>query len=263
MAAATEPHSDYYIYVLFRENGAPFYIGKGRKKRWFVHEQEVRRGRSYKDNIICDMMDRGVEVPKVKLAQWLTSSQAAAYEIAWIAALGRHPNGPLTNRTAGGDGCRDMTPDIRAKIAASVTGKKYGPPSAETRQKISKAQIGRKRGRQPDEVQAKRSEALKRAWADPENSARWRKAGMRGREHSPETKEKIRQAALARVDEKTREKMRAVGQANKGKPGSNGMLGKKHTDEWRARMSELHKRRLAENRKSEVGATSEPDRSPA
>lgn len=43
-------NKDYYIYVLFRLNGVPFYLGKGRRNRWHYHEQHAIAGGSHKDN---------------------------------------------------------------------------------------------------------------------------------------------------------------------------------------------------------------------
>lgn len=108
--------SDFYVYMLFRENGTPFYIGKGCGPRWTDHERKQARYNPYKDAIIHRLLATIGEVPKVKLHQHLTNDQAIAYEIALIAAIGRAPNGPLANLTAGGDGLVDPSPATLAKM---------------------------------------------------------------------------------------------------------------------------------------------------
>ena len=99
---------DFYVYVLFRENGVPFYVGKGRGKRWFRHEETARGskrrdGNRHKLAVIRKMHVAGLDVPKVKVATSLTDDQACAYEVAWIAAIGRADlgSGPLANMTNG------------------------------------------------------------------------------------------------------------------------------------------------------------------
>jgi hypothetical protein len=138
--------ADCYVYVLFRADGSPFYVGKGQGDRWLDHERDARRGvRSYRFNIIRQMLADGMpEVPKVKIAEGLTHQRANAYEIALIAAIGRYPNGPLVNLTAGGEGHSDQSPEARektreqnrkrvwsaesrAKVAASLRGNKLSP----------------------------------------------------------------------------------------------------------------------------------------
>lgn len=236
MAAAVKPHRDYYCYVLFRADGSPFYVGKGRKNRWLVHEKEAKRGRSYKDNIICEMIDAGQEVPKVKIAEGLDAATAAAYEIAWIAALGRHPTGPLTNLTAGGDGCVELSAESRAKIAASLTGRSNGPHSAEARAKMSAALSGNARGPHAAEHKDAIRAAMKAQWADPVIRSRRAGGGMKGRKHSPETIAKMREKALARITDAQRDRMRQIGESRRGQPSPKGMLGKKFTQEQKQRV---------------------------
>jgi len=212
MTAAKQPHRDHYCYVLFRETGVPFYVGKGRGDRWLVHEKECKPGRSYKDNIIASMRARGLEIPKIKVAEGLTQAAAVETERALIAALGNHPVGILANRTAGGDGMSDPTGEISARISRTLTGRKTGPPSAETRQKISAAHRGQKRARQSDETQAKRAASVAKAWARGTHV----NAGMKGKRHRPETIAKMRASGIARVTDELRERMRAIGRGTYG-----------------------------------------------
>jgi hypothetical protein len=96
---------EHYVYGLFRpDDGCVFYIGLGRGDRAWQHAARRCRGRSLKDNLICELIDdRGFPgVPVVVLANNLTREAASALERAMIAALGRYPDGPLTNAQAGG-----------------------------------------------------------------------------------------------------------------------------------------------------------------
>lgn len=100
---ATE-HNDYYCYVLFRENGKPFYVGKGRLGRCRVHITKAKKGHSHKDNIICAMLDAGLDVPTVRVATGLTNDQAVAAERAFISALGREPDRSVAAQKGGDRG---------------------------------------------------------------------------------------------------------------------------------------------------------------
>lgn len=174
------PHQDYYVYILFRETGLPFYVGMGRGHRWKVHEQLVRYGRDRNSNfkkykIIRDMLTAGWrDIPKIKIVEHLNHAQACACEIAWIAILGRDSAGFLVNRTDGGDNGATISADTRAKISAANLGRM----SADGRAKIAAA-----------------------------NRKRWL-----GRKHSTETLAKMRIAHRARnsASAETRAKLRKI-----------------------------------------------------
>lgn len=218
MTETTLPRRDFYVYKLLRLDGRPFYVGKGTGTRIKMHEYKSKRGASYKDNIICQILAMGLEVPKVIVADGLTHEEANALEIRLIAEIGRHPNGPLTNRTRGGEGIIDMpaesaerklqkllgrvpTLEARAKISKAASNPsattrskmraaRLGKPlSAETRQKMSVAGAGKKR--------SESTKAKMRASAKLRPAERYQRAGAtrRGSHHTDETKEKLRAAA--------------------------------------------------------------------
>lgn len=101
-----------YVYLIFRPNGIPCYVGKGHGGRWKCHNR--RRGNLHLFNIY---KAAGGNLPVVILHSGLSNSTALEYEIALIKAIGREENGgPLVNMTDGGEGTKGakMTPEWRA-----------------------------------------------------------------------------------------------------------------------------------------------------
>ena len=190
--------ASYYIYVLFRENGTPFYVGKGKSSRWMDHEYLARTGhRGYRYNLIRDMLSRGVEIPKIKLHEELTEEIAFTYEQALIAAMGRYPVGPLLNFTNGGEGPSGRTPSPKMLAIFRAS------PSPETRIKLSEAARNRRRKipkikpswKKSPETRAKMSVAALRRL--PEHNAKIA-AALRGKPKSPEHRTKLAAAAKMR-----------------------------------------------------------------
>jgi hypothetical protein len=151
--------NDYYTYAFLRDDGTPYYIGKGRGERAF----RKRKGR--------------VQPPSVKsriliLKKDLTEEEAFKHEIYLIAVLGRKDigTGILWNFTDGGEG---------------GAGKRL---SAETRQKISEAQKGKKLS---EETKQRIKEAKKKV--SPETREKMRQAKL-GTKHTPETLQKLSDA---------------------------------------------------------------------
>lgn len=198
-------HKDYYVYVLFREFGQPFYVGMGRGDRIDQHEKRCRRLSTHRDHLIAAMLNARLDVPKVKIRERLSKAAAAEIEIALIAAIGREPLGPLINQTSGGDGVHDLSPDVRAIMAEKVRAKLKGtkrPP--EVCQRISQTKRAKFGPREPRPARAepyRHSAEVRRKIAD---------AG-RGRPQTEEKSRKISEALTGRkLSEVHRAKISAV-----------------------------------------------------
>lgn len=180
---------DYYVYVLYRPCGKPCYVGKGKGNRWLAHDKNATN--PYLKRIIAKA---GGPLPKAKVREGLTSDEALAAEIAFIAAIGRKIHGgPLVNMTDGGDGNNNYPPEVRKRLGDKWRGKvgacKGRKMSEEQRLAIS---IRKKGVPQPAEARAKISATLQ---ARDREVVRAQYASVgdknRGRKRTPEQCERI------------------------------------------------------------------------
>jgi len=209
---------EFYVYAYLREDGSPYYIGKGKNKRLFSND-----GRTFllpKDRsriVICESN--------------LTELGAFALERRLIRWYGRKDNGTgiLRNRTDGGEGgsgvvCSDET---RQKISQSLKGKKI---SEETRKKLSDANKGKKLS---EKTKQKISETHK------------------GKQISEQTKEKM-SVAQKKLNKKISDEHKNILSKNrKGKKLSeetkqklsHSLKGRKFSDEHRQKIADANRRR--------------------
>jgi hypothetical protein len=156
-----------YVYLLFRPDGRPLYVGKGKDNRWLAHERKGHKEHhphrnKHLRNVIALAKDMGKELPKVKLIDNVSDAEAIALEKLFIAAIGRELNGgPLLNLTDGGDGPEGYKPsqelidrqvairkgwhhtdEHKAKVSAMFKGK---PKTPEHNAKVSASNKGKKR----------------------------------------------------------------------------------------------------------------------
>lgn len=167
--AKTTMKNVFYTYAYLREDGTPYYIGKGTGRRAFRKE-----GRAIKTP------------PKERillLKTGLTEEQAFKHEIYMIALYGRKDKGTgiLYNFTDGGEGASGVkqSEETRRRKSLSHQGKKK---SSEHRANIGKANTGKKRGPLTEEHKQKLSLALKGRKAKPFTEEHKRKISERKRE---------------------------------------------------------------------------------
>ena len=120
---------NFYTYAYLREDGTPYYIGKG-------------KGRRYKNRSKNDIKPPRDKSRVIFLKQNLTEEEAFKHEIYMIAMFGRKDleTGILHNKTDGGDGCSGFNHREETKKKISKANKN---PSKLTRQRISMARKNR------------------------------------------------------------------------------------------------------------------------
>jgi hypothetical protein len=110
---------EYYTYAYLREDGTPYYIGKGKKDRW---SQKQRHN---------------VKVPPknrvILLKQNISEEEAFKHEKYMIFLFGRKDlkTGILRNKTDGGEGCSGYkhSEESKLKISKSNKGRKWSDNS--------------------------------------------------------------------------------------------------------------------------------------
>jgi hypothetical protein len=125
--------NEYYTYAYLREDGTPYYIGKGKKRRIYRKDRRIKPPID-KSRIIF-------------LKQNLTEEEAFKHEIYMISVFGRKDlgTGILHNKTDGGEGTsgspRVISDEHKEKLRKIAKGRKF---SIETRKKLSEKLKNRK-----------------------------------------------------------------------------------------------------------------------
>lgn len=131
----------YYVYVLCRPDGRPFYVGKGLNRRALEHEAEARRyhpfgeTNPFKCNVIRKIIRDGHEVIYRIEAHYGANDQQACLEreAALIMAHGRlHEGGQLTNLAGGIGNLSGAAPFSLERHAATLSGEPQGNPERAT-----------------------------------------------------------------------------------------------------------------------------------
>src|ERR1700689_761898 len=182
----------FYTYLWLREDGTPYYVGKGTRDRAFIRHRI------------------GNAPPKERILIEPHTSEADAFESEkfLIFYYGREDLGLgcLLNRTDGGDGISNISEETRARMRAAKVGKpsfwlgkKRGPLSPEWKAKIGAAARG----------------PHKKGW---KHTSEWKAAAStrnKGKILSAEHREKMRISAVARgISPETLEKMAATRKRN-------------------------------------------------
>lgn len=131
----------YYVYVLCRPDGRPFYVGKGLNRRALEHEAEARRHHPigetnpFKCNVIRKIIRDGHEVTYRIEAHYDARNQQACLEreAALIKEYGRlHEGGHLTNLAGGVGNMSGAAPFSLERHAATLSGEPEGNPERAT-----------------------------------------------------------------------------------------------------------------------------------
>ena len=180
----------FYTYLWLRENGTPYYVGKGCRVRAF------RKG--------CPPKER------VLLEPHTSETDAFDAEKFLIAYYGRidKKTGILRNHTDGGDGTSGWTPseEVKKKIGDAQRGEKnhhYGKPTSAAQKQSCKTRMKAARGVSRPEVSGS-----KNGFFGKKHSAKELLLcgnGRRGKKHSVETRIKMKAAHAARFKKQNQE----------------------------------------------------------
>jgi hypothetical protein len=218
----------YYVYQYLREDGTPYYIGKGKD------------GRAYSKN-------RRATIPPIErielVKENMTEDDALAYEIELIAKYGRKDigTGILRNLTDGGEGTsgRVYTDATRHKMSGVNSGMYGKTHTDETKQILRESCIKHNETFWTEENRLKHS-ALKSGINN----------GMYGKTHTDENKRLISERmsgednpnAGGLSDEHKKNLSLSRMESGVALGSNNPNYGKKHSDEAKARMAAANKR---------------------
>lgn len=177
----------YYVYAYLREDGTPYYIGKGKDNRAYA-----KNHRSFPKDLSRIVF----------LEKNLTEIGALALERRYIAWYGRKDKqtGCLINLTDGGESNSGwlMPDEVKTKISQTKKGSvpwNAGKQHSElTRKKLIEAH--KKRAPVSEETRRKMSESHKNK--SPEILAKYKEGARNRPPMSQETKDKIRQSHIKR-----------------------------------------------------------------
>lgn len=173
----------YYTYAYLREDKTPYYVGKGSGKRLYVTQDRVISPPKDKSRIIF-------------LKQNLTEEEAFTHEVYMISLFGRKDlgTGILHNKTNGGEGTSGKKYTLEELEKRALTRKKLVMPE-EAKRKLSEAHKGKKLD---NEHKKKIAEGMRKYYQENLDRKEKQSKTLKGKRHTEETKEKIRNAAILR-----------------------------------------------------------------
>lgn len=155
----------YYRYGRWVFHFEPFYLGKGKGRRWKAHKFNDGFNK-HKTRKIAKIFREGYEIEVRILKEELTEREALDLEVDMIAKIGRTKhNGPLTNATDGGEGMSGYKRDkaARERTAATWAARKGTKAERIRRQRISDSTKGVARGSLSPDMEAKRLKEFKKS----------------------------------------------------------------------------------------------------
>jgi len=161
---------EYYTYAYLREDGTPYYVGKGKKRKiGNVYSRTLAKH----NNISIPPQDRILILKHFEI-----EFDAYKHEIYMISVFGRKDKGTgiLHNRTSGGEGVGEVSQEQRERSSRLHKGKVLSP---ETRKKIRDTRL--KRGYKISEELKQHYSLIFTGSGNPNY----------GKKHSPETLKKI------------------------------------------------------------------------
>lgn len=155
--------SRFYVYVLARPNGKPFYVGKGSKDRVYDHDREARKGcKCHKCNIVRKIWRNGGKVQRYIVFTTDDEQEAYAYEEETIAMYGLDT---LANQSSGGwSGASGVIVTDKQRAERSVRAQK----NAQDPEWLKKVSERTKAAQADPEVKRRTSEGLKKSWTNPQ-----------------------------------------------------------------------------------------------
>jgi hypothetical protein len=129
----------FYAYIHAKPDGTPFYIGKGNGRRL----NKFHRRNQYHKNVVAKYGRRNILIGRLDC-----SDESTAFDLEMgLIKCAKRMGVELTNLTDGGHGPSGLivTPEQRAKISATLTGRRGTPWSPEQRAKFTASATGRKR----------------------------------------------------------------------------------------------------------------------
>lgn len=176
------------VYMLYKDDGTPFYVGAGNNRRIDNHIGGSG-GRASVNEIITEHRNRGSEISHDIVATYGTKEEAFAAEIKLIATIGKiSDGGTLVNVTDGGAGVKGYKATENSNLKNSQRGRdRFSDPLE--RKRISEAT--RKAMLDPS-IRAKISAKLKSKWKDEDFAQRQRDShtGIKDSESTKENKSK-------------------------------------------------------------------------
>lgn len=179
LTAIREQGERYYVYLLRRPSGDPFYVGKGRRDRIAMHERDARRdkNKTYRIRIVRDVLRAGLEVGYEIVGFFDAEADAFSEERRLIALYGRFDEGGLlANHTDGGEGAANPSAETISKRAkklrAVMKDHAYKAAAVAALRSNEAARVANSRAAVArPETKAKMSERMRREWQDPAKMA--------------------------------------------------------------------------------------------